>query len=286
MDQFANTLIGVLTSISILVLISIGLAVIFGMMGIINFAHGTFLMLGAFFTVTAVRAGLDFWPAAVLATLAMGAFGLIVERLLIRHLYGRLEATMLATFGLALILEQAAVLIWGTSSTGISTPLSSFRIGRFSFSEYEVSLIAIAALLLVVAYLVFTRTRFGIMARATTQNPEMASALGINARGINMGTFAFGAALAGAGGAALAPITAVSPSMGAGYIADAFMTVVVGGPAVVTGTSISAGLLGSVQRLVSEHSSVVLGAVSVLVLAIAILRIMPEGISGRLRRTL
>jgi urea transport system permease protein len=286
MDQFADTLIGVLTSISILVLISIGLAVIFGMMGIINFAHGTFLMLGAFFTVTAVRSGLGFWPAAVIATLAMGAFGLVVERLLIRHLYGRLEATMLATFGLALILEQVAVLIWGTSSTGISTPLSSFRIGRFSFSEYEVSLIAIAALLLVVAYLVFTRTRFGIMARATTQNPEMASALGINAHGVNMGTFAFGAALAGAGGAALAPITAVSASMGSGYIANAFMTVVVGGPAIVTGTSISAGLLGSVQRLVSGETSLVLGAVSLLVLAIVILRVMPEGISGRLRRSL
>ena len=286
MDQLADTLIGVLTSISILVLISIGLAVIFGMMGIINFAHGTFLMLGAFFTVTAVRAGLGFWPAAVIATLAMGAFGLVVERLLIRHLYGRLEATMLATFGLALILEQVAVLIWGTSSTGISTPLSSFRIGRFSFSEYEVSLIAIALLLLVVAYLVFTRTRFGIMARATTQNPEMASALGINAHGVNMGTFAFGAALAGAGGAALAPITAVSASMGSGYIANAFMTVVVGGPAIVTGTSISAGLLGSVQRLVSGETSLVLGAVSLLVLAIVILRVMPEGISGRLRRSL
>jgi urea transport system permease protein len=222
----------------------------------------------------------------VIATLAMGAFGLAVERLLIRHLYGRLEATMLATFGLALILEQAAVLIWGTSSTGISTPLSSFRIGRFSFSEYEVALTAIALLLLVVVYLVFTRTRFGIMARATTQNPEMASTLGINARGVNMGTFAFGAALAGAGGAALAPITSVSPSMGNGYIADAFMTVVVGGAGVVTGTTISAGLLGSVKHLVSERTSVVLGALALLVLAIAILRVMPEGISGRLRRTL
>jgi urea transport system permease protein len=286
MDQLANTLLGILTSVSILVLISVGLAVIFGMMGIINFAHGTFLMLGAFFTVTAVRTGLDFWPAAVIATLAMGVFGLIVERALIRHLYGRLEATMLATFGLALILEQSAVLIWGASSTGISTPLSSFRIGRFSFSEYEVALTAIALLLLVVVYLVFTRTRFGIMARATTQNPEMASTLGINARGVNMGTFAFGAALAGAGGAALAPITSVSPSMGNGYIADAFMTVVVGGAGVVTGTTISAGLLGSVKHLVSERTSVVLGALALLVLAIAILRVMPEGISGRLRRTL
>jgi branched-subunit amino acid ABC-type transport system permease component len=286
MDQLVNTLLGIMTSVSILVLISIGLAVIFGMMGIINFAHGTFLMLGAFFTVTAVRTGLNFWPAAVLATLAMGVFGLFVERVLIRHLYGRLEATMLATFGLALILEQAAVLIWGTSSTGISTPLSNFRIGDYSFSEYEISLIAIAALLLLITYLVFTRTRFGIMARATNQNSEMASALGINARGINSGTFACGAALAGAGGAALAPIVAVSPSMGSAYIANAFMTVVVGGPAVVTGTSVSAALLGTVQRLVSDRTSVVLGAVALLVLAIVILRVMPEGISGRLRRTL
>lgn len=286
MPQVANVVIGLLSDMSVLVIISLGLAVIFGMMGIINFAHGEFLMLGAFFTVTGVNAGLNVWLAMVVATAAMGAFGILVERLLIRHLYGRLEATMLATFGLSLILVQAAVLIWGTSAHGIATPLSSFQIGGYSFSDYEVALIPIAGVLLAAVYGVLRWTRFGIIARATVQKPEMASAVGINARRVNMGTFALGTALAGAGGALLAPIAAVAPSMGSAYIAQAFMTVVVGGPAAVTGVAASSGLLGAVQRLVSDQTSVVLGTVALLVVAIIVLRLMPNGISGRLGRSL
>lgn len=286
MAQAANLLIGILSDVSVLAIVALGLAVIFGMMRIINFAHGEFLMLGAFFTVTLVKAGLDIWLAMIIATAGMGAFGVVVERLLIRRLYGRLEATMLATFGLSLILVQSAVLIWGTSTQGIATPLSSFHIGRYSFSDYEVVLIPIAVLLLAAVYAVFTRTRFGVMARATAQNPQMASALGINARRLNMWTFAFGSALAGAGGALLAPISAVTPNMGGAYIAQAFMTVVVGGPGAVTGVGASSGLLGAVQRLVSDRTSVVLGTVALLGVAILALRAMPDGISGRLGRSL
>src|ERR671933_1294776 len=164
-DRLINLALSLLTSVALLAVISIGLAVIFGMMGVINFAHGEFLMLGAFFTLTGVRAGLNVWLAMVLATLAMGLFGLIVERALIQHLYGRLEATMLATFGLSLILVQVAVLIWGTSTQGIDTPFGSFRIGAYAFSVYRVALIGFALLLLGVVYWVFTRTRFGTMAR-------------------------------------------------------------------------------------------------------------------------
>ena len=286
MDSVANLLIGILQNVSLLVILAIGLAVIFGMMGVINFAHGEFLMLGAFFTLTGVRAGLNVWLAMVLATLAMGLFGLIVERALIQHLYGRLEATMLATFGLSLILVQVAVLIWGTSTQGIDTPFGSFRIGAYAFSVYRVALIGFALLLLGVVYWVFTRTRFGTMARAATQNADMARALGINASRVNMGTFAFGAALAGAGGALVAPITAVAPSMGGAFIARAFMTVVVGGPAALTGTASSSALLGTIQRIVSDQLSAVLGTLSLLVVAIVLLRLMPTGLSGRWGRSL
>jgi branched-subunit amino acid ABC-type transport system permease component len=111
-DDLINLALSLLTNISVLVIISIGLAVIFGMMGIINLAHGEFLMLGAFATLTAVRAGLNIWIAMILAALAVGVFGLIVERLLIRHLYGRLIDSMLATWGLSLILIQGVVLIF------------------------------------------------------------------------------------------------------------------------------------------------------------------------------
>ena len=129
---------------------SLGLAVIFGMMGVINLAHGEFLMLGAFFTLSGVRSGLNVWVAMVVAALAVGVVGLVVERLLIQFLYGRLAATMLATWGLSLILVQVVVLVYGPSTQGISTPLGSTRIGRFSISQYNLVLIAAAVLLLAV----------------------------------------------------------------------------------------------------------------------------------------
>lgn len=121
-DQLVNLGISVLSSIALLAIISLGLAVLFGMMGVINLAHGEFLMLGAFFTLTGVRLGLNLWIAMVLAALAVGVVGIVIERLLIRHLYGRMPATMLATWGLSLILVQVIVLIYGPATNGIPTP--------------------------------------------------------------------------------------------------------------------------------------------------------------------
>ena len=285
-DQLVNLSASLLTSVALLVIISLGLAVIFGMMGVINLAHGEFLMLGAFFTLSGVRAGLNVWVAMVVASLAVGLVGLVVERLLIQFLYGRLAATMLATWGLSLILVQVVVLAYGPSTQGIPTPLGSMRVGRYSLSEYNLVLVLAAVLLLAVVYVVFTRTRYGTMARAATQLPEMAGSVGINAKRINMLTFGFGAALAGAGGALLAPVAGVVPSMGQAYVGRAFMTVVVGGPGVLTGTATAAGLLGSVDSFVSNTVTSFLGTASLLVVAIVLLRLLPTGISGRLRRQL
>lgn len=285
-DQLVNFAASLLTSVALLVVISLGLAVIFGMMGVINLAHGEFLMLGAFFTLSGMRAGLNVWLAMIAAALAVGLVGLAVERLLIQFLYGRLAATMLATWGLSLILVQVVVLAYGPATQGIPTPLGAIRVGRYSLSEYNLVLIGAALLLLAVVFLVFTRTRYGTMARAATQLPDMAGAVGINARRVNMLTFGFGAALAGAGGALLAPIAGVVPSMGQAYVGRAFMTVVVGGPGVLTGTATAAGLLGSVDSLVSNVFSSFLGTASLLLVAIVLLRLLPTGISGRWRRQL
>jgi len=285
-DQLVNFAASLLTGVALLVVISLGLAVIFGMMGVINLAHGEFLMLGAFFTLSGVRAGLNVWLAMIVAALAVGLVGLAVERLLIQFLYGRLAATMLAKWGLSLILVQVVVLAYGPATQGIPTPLGAVRVGRYSLSEYNLVLIAAALLLLAVVFLVFTRTRYGTMARAATQLPDMAGAVGINARRVNMLTFGFGAALAGAGGALLAPVAGVVPSMGQAYVGRAFMTVVVGGPGVLTGTATAAGLLGSVDSLVSNAFSSFLGTASLLVVAIVLLRLLPTGISGRWRRQL
>lgn len=283
-DEIGNFLYTVLNSVALLVIISLGLAVIFGMMGVINLAHGEFIMLGAFFTLSGTRAGLPLVLAMIVAAVGVGAFGMLVERLLIQHLYGRLAATMLATWGLSLILVQAIQLIYGTSSQGIDTPLGSIRIGDYSFSEYALVMVGAAGLLLAIVYVVLTRTRYGTMARAAASLPGMARAVGIDVKRTNMLTFGFGAALAGAGGALLAPIAGVVPTMGQAYVGRAFMTVVVGGPEVLFGVAAASGLLGGTNAVVSNLASPVLGTAALLVVAIVLLRFLPTGISGQRTR--
>lgn len=286
LDHTVAFILTALNGIAVLILISLGLAVIFGMMRIINLAHGEFMMLGAFVALYAVRAGIPLWGAVMLAAVAVGLFGVLIERLLIQYLYGRLEDTMLATWGLSLILVQVVVLVFGASTRGLPTPLGSLRYGRFSISQYSLVLILAAVVMLASVFWAFTRTRFGTMARATMQLPEMASAIGINTRVVNMVTFGVGSALAGAAGALLAPIAGVVPSMGQGYIARAFMTVILGGPAVLTGTTSAAAILGMVDRSVSFLTTQFYGQAALLLTAIVLLRLMPTGLSGRLRREL
>jgi len=279
-DTVINLLVSAGLEISVLVIVSIGLAVIFGMMGIINLAHGEFLMLGAYVTLSATRAGLNLWLAMLFAALVVGLFGVVIERLLIHRLYGRLADSMLATWGLSLILAQGVSYVFGPSTQGIATPLGNVRIGAYSISAYSFVLIGAAILMLLLVLWVFKRTRYGTMARAATQLPAMATAVGVNTKRINMWTFGLGAGLAGLGGALLAPLAGVTPSMGQAYIARAFMTVIVGGTGVLTGTSAASGLLGGIQYLVSYLSNPFLGQGALLILAIVILRLMPTGLSG------
>jgi urea ABC transporter permease protein UrtB len=286
LNWLLNLFLSMQLSIAVLVIVSIGLAVVFGMMGIINLAHGEFLMLGAYTTLVGVRAGLYLWLAMMLAAATVGVFGLIVERLLIRHLYGRLADSMLATWGLSLIMAQGMVLIFGPSTQGIATPTGSMQIGSYSVAYYSLVLVGAAAALLAIVFWVFTRTRYGVMARAVTQVPEMAAAVGINSDLVNAGTFAFGSALAGAAGALLAPLVGVMPTMGQAYIARAFMTVIVGGPGVLSGTAAASVLLGGVENVVSYLSTPFFGQGALLVLAIVLLRVLPTGLSGRWQRQL
>jgi branched-subunit amino acid ABC-type transport system permease component len=286
LDHLANLALGIVGNVGLLVVASLGLAVIFGMMGVINFAHGAFLMLGAFGTLTGVKAGLPLAAAMLCAALAVGAVGLVVERVMIRRLYGRPEATMLATFGLSLILTQLAVVIWGTDSQSIETPLSRFQVGRYAVAEYPLVVAAAGVVMSFIVYVVFTRTSFGITARAVADRPAIAASLGVRAGRVNMVTFAVGATLAGAGGALIAPIGAISPTFGGAYIVQAFMTVAVGGGAVVTGTAASAGLLGSVSRVTEELTSPLVGVAALLIVAIVLLRVRPAGLAAKWRRAL
>lgn len=288
MDSAVNSAITVAASISTLLIVSLGLAVIFGMMRIVNLAHGEFIMIGAFTVVELVRHEvMPVWGAILVAPLVTGAIGALVEILLIRPLYGRRTLdTLLVTFGLSLVLFQVAVNIFGTTPPGIATPLGNFKVGRFSQADYTLVTIGFAVALSVVVYLVFTRTRYGVVARATTQNPAMAAALGVDARRTNLYTFSFGCALAGIAGGMIAPTVGVSPALGQAYIAQSFMTVVAAGPAFLVGTIASSAILGGIANLVSQLYTTFYGQAALLAAAILLLRFMPQGLSGRWKRQL
>ncbi|WP_353142301.1 branched-chain amino acid ABC transporter permease [Paracoccus sp. (in: a-proteobacteria)] len=286
MDFASVLMIEILGSIAILVLISIGLAVVFGMMKVINMAHGEFLMLGGYVTIYGTNhGGLSFWVSAlILAPVVVGLVGLALEWLVIRHLYGRMIDTMLATWGISLALVGGMTMLVGNTTTGISTPLPSVSIGDFSVSGYVIFLIGLAVAVCALLYALFKLTTFGLLARATTQNADMVAALGGNPRRIYALTFGLGAALGGLGGAALAPLTGVIPTIGASYIAKAFITVISGGSAVIAGNLSASALFGTVGQVFTYIYTPVIGEVALLLTAIVLIRVLPKGITGRFFR--
>ncbi|GJD48570.1 High-affinity branched-chain amino acid transport system permease protein LivH [Methylobacterium crusticola] len=288
MDLAGLLAFNVIAGIATLVLITLGLGVIYGMMRIINLAHGELMMLGAYTAVTASEAGANIWVAMlVLPPLVVGLVGLVLERTVIRFLYGRMMDTMLATWGLSLGLIGLVTSLYGNVVRGVSTPVGSFEIGRYGASLYSLVIIAAALAALAAAYLLLRLTRFGLILRATMQNPRMAAALGVSPDRVYMATFGLGAALAGLAGGVLAPISGISPAMGASYIARAFITVLGGGPAIVAGTGLASTLFGVINELVSFKTTPVIGDVALLVAAVLLIRVLPQGITGRyLRRSL
>jgi branched-chain amino acid transport system permease protein len=282
MDLAAIVVIQVLYGIASLVIISAGLAVIFGMMKVINLAHGEFLMLGGYATLGAIKIGINIWIAIFIAApLAVGVVGVILERLVIRRLYGRMIDTMLATWGLSLLLVGIVTSVFGNTVAGISTPLGSFTIGNYSVSVYTILIIVVAIVLALALRAVLLKTQLGLIARGTMQNPQMADALGISPSRVYSVTFAVGAALSGLAGGLLAPLTGVVPTMGSAFIAKAFITVIGGGPAILAGLVGASTLFGAINQIAAFLSTPVFGEVALLFAAIVMLRLLPQGITGR-----
>jgi branched-subunit amino acid ABC-type transport system permease component len=284
MDLVAVTAFGIVYAIATLVLLALGLAVIFGMMGVINLAQAEFLMLGAYTVLVVTARGASVWVGIAVAPLVVGLVGVVIERTIIRFLYGRMLDTMLATWGLSLALVGAVTLAFGPTTEGIATPLGHFTVGRYSIAQYQVFVMAMALGSLALTWGLFNYTRFGLVARATMQNAGMVAGLGVNPARVYMGTFAFGSALAGLGGAVMAPLTGVVPTLGLAFIAKIFITVIVGGPVILLGTTTAGTVLGLVESLVSYASTPIYGQVAMLAFAIVLLRLLPQGISGFWRR--
>ncbi|MEN3238022.1 branched-chain amino acid ABC transporter permease [Methylobacterium ajmalii] len=267
-----------------LVLAACGLAVVFGMMGVINLAHGEFIMCGAYVTVATTRAGLPL-PLGILAgSLVAGAIGMALERLVIRHLYGRPLDTIVATWGVSLAATQGTLIFLGSSMPGVGTPLGSFSLGSYSYSTYRVVLMLAALGVLAGLYLAFNATRFGTLARATIQVPHMAEALGVDTRKVYALTFGIGAALAGLTGGLYAPTMTIVPTMGTTFIMEAFVTVVVGGADIFLGTAPAALVLGAVRAVLTSWQGQLYGQIGLLVAVILVIRVLPRGISGLILR--
>lgn len=285
MDLVALLAIQVLYAIASLALISVGLAIIFGMMRVINLAHGEFLMLGAYAAIVATSHGINIWISMlVIAPIVVGVIGIIVERAIIRFLYGRMIDTMLATWGLSLFLVGLTTAIFGNTTVGISAPLGSFEIGTYRISTYTLFVIAVAIAVLAGIFAVLRWTRLGLIARGTMQNANMAAALGVDPPKVYAVTFGIGAALTGLAGAVLAPVSGVFPTIGVAYVAKSFITVIGGGAAILSGTVSASVLFGTVNQIATFVTTPVFGEVALLATAIILIRLLPQGITGRFFR--
>lgn len=271
--QFADTF-------AFLILSSIGLAVIFGMMGVINLAHGEFIMCGAYVTVLSARAGLPTPLAMLLGAAVAGVIGMLIEYLVIRRLYGRLFDSIVATWAISLIATQGMLIVAGPAIEGVKTPFGSFELAGLSFSWYRVLLPVIALAILAGLYLLFVKTPFGVRARATIQKPDMARALGVDTDRVYALTFGLGAALAGLTGALYAPTMTTVPTMGSAFIVQAFVTVVVGGTDVLLGAAPAAAALAFIQSLLTASYGQLIGQVGLLLTVIVVVRVLPKGVSG------
>lgn len=269
-----------LSSFGTLVLAAVGLAIIFGMMRIINLAHGEFIMIGAYATAFSFRAGMPLVVAIPIGGLVTGLVGLALERLIIQHLYDRLIDSMVATWGISLIFSQGMLILTGPSFGDVPTPFGPISYGGFSMSLYRVVLATSAIGLLITLYGIYKYTKYGRYARATMQDEETARSLGVDTDRIYMLTFFIGSVMAGIAGGLLAPIVSLVPSLGQSYIIEAFVTVIVAGPSVILGTVLSGFSLSVVNAPVSQWAGSFAGRVALLVAAIVIIRILPEGISG------
>ncbi|HST74738.1 MAG TPA: urea ABC transporter permease subunit UrtB [Acetobacteraceae bacterium] len=274
---------------SVLLLAAAGLAITFGVMGVINMAHGEMVMIGAYVTFMVQEVirhaapglfGASLFIAVPLAFVVTGLIGVAIERGLIRFLYGRPLETLLATWGLSLLLQQAVRSIFGPSNREVGTPAwmsGAVQVGQLTITWNRLAIIVFAVLVLGALMAALRYTSLGLRMRAVTQNRRMAAAMGIRTPWIDAATFGLGSGVAGMAGVALSQVDNVSPNLGQGYIIDSFMVVVFGGVGNLWGTAVGALTLGIVNKFLEPVAGAVLGKIVVLILLILFIQRRPRG---------
>jgi urea transport system permease protein len=279
---------------SILLLVALGLAITYGAMGVINMAHGEMVMVGAYVTVlSGIWLGTDIFVAIPLAFIVTALLGLLIERVVVRRLYGRLLDTLLATWGIAILIQQAVRLEFGLSFFGIhiqglgpglqnvSVPevlQGTLTVAGADINRYRTFIILVTAILTLATWFVIYRTTMGMQVRAIIRNPKMAAACGIDVARVNALTFAFGSGLAGIAGVMMSGFKTVFPDMGTSMVVDGFLVVVMGGVGSLLGSVLSAGILGEINGLVAAATNDILARAVVFGVVIAIIVLKPKGL--------
>ena len=286
MPEFSTLLAQVFTGLvlgMIYVLLAIGLSLIFGLMTVVNFAHGALFMLGAYFGVLLLTYTKSFWVALIVAPLMVGALGLLMERFLIRRLYGRSpDDPLLLTFGLSLILVEGVKVFWGKIGLTLDPPRAlagAVDLGFMAFPAYRLFLIAIIVAVLIGLYFFLGRTNIGLIIRAGSRDPLMVRALGIDLGRVWLVVFGIGAALAGLAGILAGPMRGAYAEMGVTMVIESFVVIVVGGMGSLLGAVVAGLLIGQVVGLTTLFVPKAADIMVFLVMAVVLL-VRPSGLFG------
>jgi urea transport system permease protein len=266
---------------SILLLVALGLVIIYGSMGVINMAHGELIMLGAYTTVVAQRYGISFLLCLPIAFLVTGFIGFLIERIVVRQLYGRLLDTLLATWGVGIVIQQLVRLTFEPGLQNLSIPSylsGNLILGGINIQPYRLAIFVVAIASFGAVTFILYKTDFGTCLRAVTQNPQISACNGINVNQVKGLTFALGSGLAGMAGVMVGGFQSVSPTMGTSYVVDSFIVVVVGGVSSLVGAVASSAVLGQVNAFVAWVSNDVIARAVLFALAIIIIRFRPQGL--------
>ena len=285
MDATLALLLDATNLILVVMLVALGLVIIFGLMRVINLAHGELFLLGAYVVVLVQGQGGSFWLALLMAPLVVGLIGLLLEELVVRHVYHRFLDSILVTWGLSIVLKQAVIIGFGPASHNVDSPIAlSIDLFGASYPVYRLFVMTVAVAVIALTFWLFFRTRFGLAARGVIANRDMASCLGIDTRRLDRLTFATGAALAGFAGAVMTPLMSVDPQMGLGFLVPAFLSILVGGVGSLGGTLAGAAVIGGTDTLAANLWSPVVAQITVFTMAVVVIRLFPRGIAGEIER--
>lgn len=268
------------------ILMALGLTIIFGLLDVINMAHGEFYALGAYLAVTLLGAGANFWVCLIVVPVLMLPVGYVVERGLIQRVFDRKDRhvlTLLLTFGLGVVLEDAFRLVYGPNTVRVDTPITgAAHVLDMYFPNYRLFVMGVGAAIVAAVWFVVFRTSMGAIVRAAAHDRQMASSLGVPVARVYSATFAFGIALAGLSGVLLAPIYSVFPTMGKDFILLAFTVVIVGGLGSITGAVVAGIVLMEIQALASLYISPVWTDPLLFGVMVVVLMLRPRGLFGAL----